>query len=136
MPFNPPIKIRELERKGVLSEKRFFRLLSEHNNYVDPKTVIDFYMGLVRLLSKELKDNGVVHLPHIGYIALLKQKIIPRKLGKTFIGGSTGYTIKFYPKEAWRKYFKKIEERPGLEGKLDPREKILGENLDDMSNIR
>ena len=129
MAHTPPIDLRELAKKGVLDEDRFFRLLSEQNNYVDPKTVKDFYMGLVRLLSKELKENGVVRLPCLGDMALVKQK---DKMGwagqfRRMIYGK--YMLKFYPKEAWRKYFTELEKKTGREGALDPREKILNKDL-------
>jgi hypothetical protein len=130
MAHTPPINIRELSKKGVLDEDHFFQLLSEQNNYVDERTVRDFYMGLVRVLTKELKEKGVVRLPHIGDIALVRQK---DKLGwagqyQRMILGK--YMIKFYPKEAWRKYFAKLGEKTGREGSLDPREKVLGEILE------
>lgn len=135
MAHTPPIDTRELVKKGILDETRFFRLLSEQNNYVDPKTVRDFYMGLVRLLSQELKQNGVVRLPHLGDMALVKQK---DKLGwagqfQRIIQGK--YMLKFYPKESWRKYFVKLGEQSGHAGKLDPREKVLGKELDNMEGL-
>ena len=129
---SPKIDIRALEKKGILNEDRFFRLLSEQNNYVDPKTTKDFYMGLVRLLTKELKENGVVRLPHIGIMAMVKQKDRIGWAGQFQRIISGKYILRFYPKEAWRKYFNKLEERPGMEGKLDPREKVLGMDLDSL----
>lgn len=116
-------------RKGFLKDERFFRLLSEENNYVDPASIKDFYMGLIRVITKDLKTTGVCKVPHLGYFALVRQK---DKLGLTgqvrsMVRGK--YVLKFYPKEAWRDYFTKLESLPGLEGKLDPREKLLGEDL-------
>lgn len=136
MPTVPPIDTRELVKKGILDETRFFRLLSEQNNYVDPKTVRDFYMGLVRLITSELKENGVCRLPHLGDMALVKQK---DRLGwagqfQTMIQGK--YILRFYPKELWRKYFVKLGEKQGREGQLDPREKVLGKNLDSLEGLQ
>ena len=128
-----PIDLRELNKKGVLNEDRFFRLLSEHNNYVEPKMVKDFYMGLVRHITKELKDNGVVRLPHLGDMALVKQKDHIGWAGQ-FQKIITGkYLLRFYPKETWRDYFTQLEKKTGLEGKLDPREKVLGRDLDNLA---
>lgn len=129
MAHTPPIDLRELQKKGVLDEVRFFRMLSEECNYVAPETVKDFYMGLVRHMTSELKKNGVVRMPHLGDFALVKQK--PR-LGwagqfQTMLEG--GYMLKFYAKDTWRKYFLKLQERTGAEGKLDPREKVLNREL-------
>ena len=120
-----PIDVRELSKKGVLNEGRFFELLSEQNNYVDTRMVKDFYMGLVRLLTQELKKNGVIRLPHIGDIALVKQKDRVGWAGqfqKLILGK---YILKFYPNLQWRKYFAKLGGKSGFEGRLDPREKVL-----------
>jgi nucleoid DNA-binding protein len=129
MAVTPPIDLRELAKKGVFDEDRFFRMLSENNNYVDDKTSRDFYMGLVRLITKELRKNGVLRLPHLGDFALVKQ---PDRIG--WAGKQQGilegkYSLKFYPKEAWRKYFSKLSEKTGREGALDPREKLLNRSL-------
>lgn len=131
MAHTPPIDLRELIKQGVLDETRFFRLLSEQNNYVDTKTVKDFYMGLVRLVSDDLKKNGVCRLPFLGDMALVKQKDRIGWAGQfqRMIEGK--YILRFYPKETWSKYFSKLSEKPGREGKLDPREKVLGQDLDD-----
>ena len=131
MPTTPPIGIRELARKGVLNEDRFFRLLSEQNNYVDPQTVKDFYMGLVRTVTQELRQNGVARLPHLGDFALVKKKDHIGWAGKVQRMFQGTYVLKFYPFEKWRAYFTKLGEKQGLEGKLDPREKLLGNTLDE-----
>jgi nucleoid DNA-binding protein len=131
MSVTPPINLRELAKKGVLDEARFFRMLSEQNNYVDKETVRDFYMGLVRLITKELRDNGVARLPHLGDFALVRAKDRMGWAGKTWAMLEGKYVLKFYPFEKWRKYFSKLSERSGLEGALDPREKVLGATLDE-----
>lgn len=125
-----PFDIRELAKKGYTSEERFFRLLSEQNNYVDPKTVQDFYMGLVRLITKELREVGFVRLPHLGDFGMLKAKDRMNLSGKYRIMIIGKYLLKFYPKDAWKSYFDALEKKGGREGKLDPREKVLNMNLD------
>jgi hypothetical protein len=132
MAYKTPVNIRALEKKGLLSEDRFFRLLSEQNNYVESKAVKDFYMGLVRLVTKELKDSGFVRLPHLGDLALVKMKDHLGWAGQYRMMMQGKYTLRFYPKEAWKKYFAKLADRSGIEGKMDPREKVLGQNLDSM----
>lgn len=129
MAHTPQIDVRALAKKGVLDEDRFFRLLSEQNNYVDTKTIKDFYMGLVRLATQELRQNGVVRLPHLGDFALVKQKDRMGWAGQfqTMLQGK--YMLKFYPKETWRRYFSKLSEKTGREGALDPREKLLNREI-------
>lgn len=130
MSHTPPIKVKELSKKGILDEDRFFRLLSEENNYVDHDTAKDFYLGLVRTITKELRTNGVIRLPHLGDIALVKQKDSIGWSGKVHAILTGKYMLKFYPNQIWRKYFSKLGERSGLEGSLDPREKVLGQTLE------
>jgi nucleoid DNA-binding protein len=129
MPHTPPIDIRELQKKGVLNEERFFKLLSQFCNYVPPETVKSFYFGLVSHITKELRENGVVRLPMLGDLALVKQKPKIGWAGKfqAILGGR--YMLKFYPKETLREYFTKLSEKPGREGALDPREKLLNREL-------
>ena len=131
MPYTPKINLKELVKKGVLNEDHFFQILSEQNNYVDVKTVKDFYMGLVRVITAELRKNGVVRLPHLGDFALVKQKDRIGWIGYKHQGLVTGkYMIKFYVKDTWRKYFTGLSEKSGLEGKLDVREKLFGQDLE------
>ncbi len=126
MPTVPPINRRELRKAGLFDNKRFFGLLSEKNNYMDPKTMEQFYMGFVRAISKELKEKGVVNLPHLGQFALVKVKDKLGWAGKVqqIIKGK--YVLKFYPNELWNKYMTtKREDITGYEAGLDPREKVL-----------
>ena len=124
-----PIDVRALGKEGVLDEERFFRLLSGHCNYVAPEVVKNFYEGLFHHMTDELRKNGVVRLPRIGDFALVKQKPTMGWAGQfqRIIKGS--YILTFYPHQGWRKYFKKLQENPGREGKLDPREKVLNRVL-------
>jgi len=39
MAYTPEINIRELKKKGLLDEKKFFELLSDECNYVGPEVV-------------------------------------------------------------------------------------------------
>ena len=129
MPHTPPIKIRALANSGVLSEERFFRLLSERCNFVDPKTVKSFYLSLVRLMTAELRKNGVVRLPHIGDLALVKQKDTVGWVGNTQKKIEERYALRFYVNGAFRDYFADLQRRGGPDIQLDPREKVLGEML-------
>lgn len=131
MPTVPPIDRRSLKKEGLFDEKRFYQLLSEKNNYTDPKTMKVFYMGLVKMVSKELREKGVVHLPHLGEFALVKMKDRLGWMGKVqqIIKGK--YMLKFYPSEAWTKYITtpKKDILTGYEAGLDPREKVLNREI-------
>lgn len=97
-----------------MSKVRFFRLLSEQNNYVDPKTCNDFYMGLVRLIADELRKNKFVWLPAIGECALVKQKNRLGWAGKTRITIDGREILKIYPDRKLREYFNKRQQTPKI----------------------
>lgn len=104
MAHTPPINRRELKRNGLLNDDDFYKKLAANCNYVDEQTVRNFYLGLVKTITKELRDHDVVRLPHLGDFALVSQK--PRSLltgmGRRIM---TMRILKFYPLEKWRMYF-------------------------------
>jgi nucleoid DNA-binding protein len=105
MAWKSPIE--RFGNKELLSEKRFYRLLSEQMNYVDPDTTFLFYIGLVALVSDELRKNKVIRLPHLGDFALVEQKPRPAWIGKIHAIIGSKEVLKFYPKERLRRYFNK-----------------------------
>jgi nucleoid DNA-binding protein len=129
MPYTPPIKIVELKKRGYLKETDFFQWLSEKNNYVELKVVKKFYEGLMVILERELGEKGIISFPGFGTFALVKQKSKQGWSGqyRTKIDGK--YVLKFYPSDKCRKVFRRMEKRQGIEGRLDPREKLLNETL-------
>jgi len=129
MAHTPPIKISSLEKTGVFKESRFFGLLSAENNYMSVEGAKDFYNGFIRVIYQELRKNGVVHLPGIGYFATVKQKPSLGLTGKIRTHMEGKYMVKFYSTDKFREYFTQLSKRPGAEGKLDPREKLLNMDL-------
>lgn len=130
MPSLPPINLRELGKAGVLSEERFFQKLSEKNNYISKEMAKEFYMGLVKVLVADLRENGVCRLPHIGDFAMVVQNKTTgiNKGGFTREMGAT-HALKFYANYALRAYFRNmiIGLRDGQT--LDPRSKVLGKRV-------
>ena len=129
MPHIPPINRRELKKSGILDEDRFFQLLSERCNYIDKDTSKVYYMALVKLITSELRTNGIVRLPHIGDFALVKQNPKIVWTGKVRRRIDAAYALKFYVKEALRIYFNKLNELSTEDQKLDPRQKILEQDI-------
>lgn len=127
MAHNPNLNLREMKKSGLLDEDRFFQLLSEKCNYIDKETAKTFYMAMVKVVVSDLRTNGICRLPHLGDMAIMKQK--PRSV----LAGTVRkimqemYVLKFFPKEALRIYFSKLDESFGGKQKLDPREKILNQ---------
>ncbi len=94
-------------KKHLLNDKRFFNLLSEQYNFGDKNTAVRFYMGLVHLIAKELRINGVAQLPHLGIFGLVRQQPRIGWMGKSHVFMGPKRVLRFYPKEKLRRYFSK-----------------------------
>jgi len=110
MAWTPPVKY--LKRKELVNDKRFYRLLSEQANFIDPETSFLFYIGLVSLIGDELRKNKFVRLPHLGDFALITQKPRPAWIGRMHAVIGTREILKFFPKERLRRYFSKRQGPP------------------------
>lgn len=119
---------REIKKTGVLDEDRFYRLLSERCNYISQENVRAFYLALVKLVVAELRENGIIRLPHIGDLAIIKQKDRPGLAGKTKAMIRGAHIIKFYPFYALKDYFSKLSSTTSRD--LDPR-KLIGKVSDE-----
>jgi nucleoid DNA-binding protein len=130
MPTKPPINIRELGKTGVLKEERFFQRLSEKNNYISKEMAREFYMGLVKVIVADLRENGVCRLPHIGDFAIVVQNKGAGigKNGFTMNMGPT-HALKFYANYALREYFRNMVVGLRDGQTLDPRNKVLGKQV-------
>jgi nucleoid DNA-binding protein len=105
MPWTPPTK--HLRRKELLDSKRFYRLLSEHSNYIDQESVARVYLGLVMLIDQELRKNKFVRLPILGDFALVRQKSRPAWVGGAHCVIEGREVAKFYMKEDFRRHINK-----------------------------
>ncbi len=103
MPWTPPINRRE--NKDLLNDKRFYRLLSEQCNFIDPDTAFLWYIGLVTLIEDELKKNKIIRLPHLGDFALVEQRPRQGLVGRRQVIIGSRVVLKFYFKEKLRRYF-------------------------------
>ena len=110
MAWTPPVKY--LKRKELVNDKRFYRLLSSQTNFIDPETTFLFYIGMVELISDELRKNSFVRLPHLGDFALITQKPRVAWMGRMHAVIGTREILKFYPKERLRRYFSKRQGSP------------------------
>lgn len=129
MSYSPPINRRELKKSGIFDEDRFFRLLSERCNYIDKETAKTFYMALVKLIVSELRANGVIRLPHLGDMALVKNAPRSVLVGKSRVIKEGMYVLKFYVTDVLKAYFSKLNASFGWDQKMDPRQKVLKHDL-------
>ncbi len=105
MAWQPPTQY--LKRKELISDKRFYRLLSEQTNFIDPDTSLLFYTGLVYLIAEELRKHKFIRMPNLGDFALVEQKSRPAWVGKLHAVIGPREVLRFYPKEKFRRYFNK-----------------------------
>jgi nucleoid DNA-binding protein len=98
-------KTQHLKSSELLDKKRFYRLLSAQTNFIDPKTTMLFYTGLVFLIANELEKHKFVRLPDIGDLALVEQAPRPAWCGRMHAMISRRFVLKFYPKQRFRQYF-------------------------------
>jgi nucleoid DNA-binding protein len=109
MSWKPPIN---RENKELFNQKRFFRLLSEKSNFIDPDASFLCYMGLVALVEQELRLRKFVRLPHLGDFALVEQKPRMAWVGKSHVKIGARDVVKFYPKEKMRRHFSLMQDPP------------------------
>jgi nucleoid DNA-binding protein len=114
MPQTPAIKRSVFRKRGILDEKRFYRLLSEQCNYMEEENVKMFYLGLVRYIVKELREQGMVRLPHLGDLDLVRRHARRGLIGKDKNGkASVGIlpetkALRFHQIYRWNEYFTKM----------------------------
>jgi hypothetical protein len=99
-----------LRKKELLERDRFYHLLSEQCNSIDPATVVLIYFGLVGLIANELRKHKFIRLPMLADIALVHQKARPAWVGKRHVIIDGRETLKVYPKERFRRYWNKRQE--------------------------
>jgi nucleoid DNA-binding protein len=105
MAWKPPIK--ELKRPELVDQKEFFRKLAAQCGYIDDEMAAKWYLGLVRLVSKELRTNQYVRLPHLGDMAMITQNSRPAWHGTLHLRQGPKRVLRFYPKEKLRRYMAK-----------------------------
>jgi hypothetical protein len=108
-----PIEITNLISRGLADDERFFRLLSEFNNYVGPEYVKTFYKGLIEMIKQELRANGAIRLPDLMDIALVSEKphLNLMHAGKIPQMQTVTHVLKAFPKEKLRDYFREKDKK-------------------------
>jgi hypothetical protein len=126
-----PINIRAIQRTGALDEHAFMRDISSFMNFASEEEVQRFYMAFVKAVTKRLRENGIVRLPHLGDVALLKS----HKGNAGFIKDVEAFkkrhgyaTLQFYFNENFLNYFKSYIDATG-DTNFDPRERLLNERV-------
>ena len=108
MPWTPPIARRK--NKALLNEKRFFGLLSDQWNFMDRDSTSDLYMGVVKVVARELREHKIARLPGLGDLALVPQAPRLGWRGKNRVYMGPRDVLKFYPQEKMRRYFNKRQD--------------------------
>ena len=94
--------------KSIGSEE-FFKKIAIHANIMDVETVRDVYYGMIRTISRELKDTGIIKLPEWGnfYLNIHKERRSNDLASRTIKILPAKTTVKFSPIDKVKKYFHK-----------------------------
>jgi nucleoid DNA-binding protein len=105
MAWTPPTK--HLRKKELLDPERFYRLVSQRSNYIDPEVAVRLYFAVVAVITDELKEHKFIRLPILGDFALIRQKSRPAWIGRSHSVIDGMEVLKFYPRSTFREYFNK-----------------------------
>ncbi len=103
MAWTPPTK--HLRKKELLDNERFYRLVSERSNYIDPEVALRIYFSVVAVITEELNKHKFIRLPILGDFALIRQKSRPAWVGRSHGVIDGMEVLKFYPRSTFREYF-------------------------------
>ena len=118
MSWSPPIK--HLRKKELLGNERFYRLLSERSNYMDPEVSLMVYLSMVALIVEELREHKFIRLPTLGDFAIVRQKSSPALIGRRHCIIDGMEILKFYPKHSFRGYFNERQKIQALSSMPPP----------------
>lgn len=105
MTFKPPTT-RELRK---LRKDRFYTLLSERCNHIDPTTIAQMYLSVVAVVLDELRKNKVVTLPLLGDIGLVPQKRRMAWIGKRHALIGPRDVLKFRATDDFKRYLSRMQ---------------------------
>lgn len=111
MPHKYNISRRDLQKRGLLSQEVFYKLLTEKCGYIDQKTAERFYLSLIKVVTQLLRTQGIARLPYMGDFAMVEQKSKTALLGGIRTVIPERKVLKFIPQERWKKYFNTLYNR-------------------------
>lgn len=98
------------KRKSIrrsVSPEEFFKLVALNSGASDLKNVKDIFYGMIRTISRELRNKGIVDLPDWGRFEVKiykERRILDVNLKELLVVPETPM-VKFYPCKAVKKYF-------------------------------
>ena len=104
----------------LLGNERFYRLLSERSNYIDPEVAGSIYLSLVYVIVDELRKHKFIRLPTLGDFAIVRQKSRPALIGRRHCIIDGMEILKFYPKHSFRGYFNERQKIQALSAMPPP----------------
>jgi nucleoid DNA-binding protein len=102
-------------KKGV-EPQEFFKLVAINSGVNDISAVRDIYYGIIRTVSRELKDKQRIKLPDWGdfYLILQKSKetfVVHGENPRTRVVLPPMFLVKFKPDHKVKKYFSEFSRR-------------------------
>ena len=90
-----------------MKPSEFYRELSKANNYMPEDTLKAFYQSLVRVITRELHDNGEITLPEFGrfWLGDYKARRMTDIRSQNTIMLGERKVLRFRPTDNIKKYF-------------------------------
>lgn len=94
-----------------MKKEDVFDEISSYCNYIDRETVKNVYYGLIRAISKRLREKGSVVMPDWGefYLHRHKPRIALDINSRSFRNLEAKTTVKFTPDHKVKQYFYEIK---------------------------
>lgn len=92
--------------KGLTTDE-FFKQIALNSGVVDLDTVKNIYYGMVKTISRELRDKRTIKLPDWGefYLIICKERRTLEVNTKQYITIPPTPTVKFRPAESVKQHF-------------------------------
>lgn len=95
-----------------IKPEEFFRLIAINSGISDLETIKDIYYGMIRTISRELRDKQTIKLPDWGdfNLKIHKARKYKETNNNTFIDLPAKPTVKFVPDYKVKRYFYSLGE--------------------------
>lgn len=95
-----------MKRKSIKSDE-FFKLIAIHSGVTDLETVRNIFYGMIKTISRELKDKQVINLPDWGKFVLkvYKQRTVKNVENGIPVNLPPTSMVKFVPDYKVKEFF-------------------------------
>lgn len=93
--------------RAELTEDEFFDAVSRESNFLDPELVRKVYFGMVKAMTREIRNKKIVKLPGLGHFLM-----VPRVEKRVGVHGGkivpAHHVLHFRPIDALKEYLRRV----------------------------